>query len=483
MLRLYLSLVILVVLFNCSASFSEELFDEEVYLFSNKAIKFDDFSSKYIKDIDIENFIKKELKNDYVVVSLDECIDVALKNNFDIKIQNHNYKSSKYEYQNALSNFMPILGINAYITDYRGQLLVGGVLRDKLHETAISVTFQAVHKLTEGGKQIFEAKAKRYFQKSKKHDYNFTKSQVLYYTVKYYYELLLAKENIEIFLRNLIERNAQLTLSENLYYVGYGTKFDVIRSKNETAQAKVSLIRALNNFRARQARLAEIMGINVETAIMPFETDVNQLNLADCTKDIKLYFIDAYNNREDLRSYRDIISYEKNIKYTYLTEFVPKPYVTAEQRFQGTVDHSVKPNYMLGAYIDWYPGENTFLGTITKVKAQKETIKATKLQLQNKLREIEKLIIEAYFSSIFNNQEAQTAKRRVEYSTESIRLAMGRFYNGQGILLDVINAQSEVTQARVEYISAVINYNISQAELLYATGKITKEILFENYKP
>lgn len=483
MLRLFVITILSIVIMASSSVFSEELFDEEVYLFSNQTIKFDDFSSKYIKDIDIENFIKKELKNDYVVVSLDECIDIALKNNFDIKIQDHNYKSSKYEYQNALSNFMPILGVNAYITDYKGQLLVGGVLRDKLHETAISVTFQATHKLTEGGKQIFEAKAKRYFQKSKKHDYNFTKSQVLYYTVKYYYELLLAKQNIEIFLRNLIERNAQLTLSENLYSVGYGTKFDVIRSKNETAQAKVSLIRALNNFRVKQTQLAEIMGINVETAIMPFEKDVKELNLADCTKDVKLYFAAAFNNREDLKSYRDVVSYEKNVKYAYLTEFVPKPYITAEQRFQGTVDHSIKPNYMLGAYIDWYPGENTVLGTITKVKAQRETIKATKLQMENKLREIEKNIIEAYFGSIFNKKESETAKRRVEYSSESIRLAMGRFYNGQGILLDVINAQSEVTQARVEYISAVINYNISQAELLYATGIITKEILFENYKP
>ena len=36
--------------------------------------------------------LQDELKNDYVVVSLDECLDVALKNNFNIAINENRYK-------------------------------------------------------------------------------------------------------------------------------------------------------------------------------------------------------------------------------------------------------------------------------------------------------------------------------------------------------------------------------------------------------
>jgi len=482
MKKLFKILILLIFIFLFQNSYSEELFDEEIVLNKN-SIKFDDFSSKYIQDVDIENFIKKELNNDYVIVSLDECIDVALKNNFNIRINSHDYKSSKYEYQNALSNFMPILGVNAYITDYRGQMLVGQMLRDTLHETAISVTFEALHKLTEGGKQIFEAKAMKYFSKSRKHNYNFTKSEVLYYTTKYYYELLSAKENIEIYLRNLIERNAQLTLAQSLNEVGFGTRFDVIRSMSESAQAKISLLRALNNFRKSQAKLSEIMGINVETALMPCEHDVAILELVDVNQDVKKLFLSAVENREDLKNLKSLIKYQRNVKYTYLTEFIPKPYISFQEQFQGTVDHSVKPNYVLGGYIDWIPGQNTFFGTFTKVKAQKEIVKQSVLEFQNKLRNIQRDIISSVSNSIFNKKEMLTAKNRVDYSNESIKLAMGRFYNGQGILLDVIEAQSEVTQSRVEYINAIINYNIAQVELLYSIGKITKDKIVQNYKP
>ena len=60
---------------------------------------------------------------------------------------------------------------------------------------------------------------------------------------------------------------------------------------------------------------------------------------------------------------------------------------------------------------------------------------------------------------------------------------MLRFDNGRGILLDVIEAQSEATLAKVEYVNSIIKYNISQLELLYNTGLINRDLIVSNYKP
>lgn len=281
--------LILIFIFLFKSAFADELFDAEINLVKN-ACKNNDFSSKYLDNLDIEKFIKDEIENEYVFISLDECLDIALKNNFNIQISNHDYKYYNYDYQNALTKFLPIFSVNSYITDYHGQILIGDVLSDNLHETAISVSFEARHLLTEGGKQIFEARAKKYFAKSRKHNYNYTKSQVMYLTVKYYYELLLAKINIEIYLRNLIERNAQLTLATNLKTVGFGSQFDVIRSKTESAQAQINLIKSLNEFRLAQSQLANLLGIKVDTALMPFERTVEPFNLVDNTQNVNYFF-------------------------------------------------------------------------------------------------------------------------------------------------------------------------------------------------
>jgi outer membrane protein TolC len=113
----------------------------------------------------------------------------------------------------------------------------------------------------------------------------------------------------------------------------------------------------------------------------------------------------------------------------------------------------------------------------------KEKIKAKTLEYENKLRNIEQAIVDSYSTSYFNKKQMMISQKQVEYTKESVKLAMLRFNNGKGILLDVIQAQSEATQARVEYANSTIRYNISQAELLFNTGKIDVDKIIKNYNP
>ncbi|MBQ4646884.1 MAG: TolC family protein [Candidatus Gastranaerophilales bacterium] len=477
-------LILTLLFLNIPFAFAKDiLFDSPIDLIYKKDCSLDEFCKEFVDDLDIEKFIKEHIESDYVVVSLDECLNVAFKNNFNIRIKDKEYFSEKYLYQNSLSKFLPILSTTSYIADYSGQILVGGVLRDNFHETAISVNMTAQHDLTQGGRLIFEAKASKYFAKSKKHNLNFTRSEVVFYTTKYYYEMLLAKIYIEIYLRNLIERNAQLALAKNLLKSGFGTNFDVIRSQNFSLQARAKLIDALNNFRLSQSRLANLMGIDVNTSLMPFEDEIRPLNLVDENLETESFFKLALDKREDLKAYRNLINYEKQLKNVLITDFIPKPLVNFQQQFQGTADYGVNPNYILTGLINWQPGENTIFGTITKINAQKEKIKQRMLEFENKYRNIKQAIIDARSTSIFNEKQTKINKERMEYSLHSIKLAMLRFNYGKGILLDVIQAQSEATTARVEYVASIIRYNISQAELLFNCGTISIDEIIANYKP
>ena len=54
---------------------------------------------------------------------------------------------------------------------------------------------------------------------------------------------------------------------------------------------------------------------------------------------------------------------------------------------------------------------------------------------------------------------------------------------GTGILIDVIQAQSQKTIARIEHLQAVIDYNINQVEILFDEGIIDIDKIIANYKP
>ena len=180
-------------------------------------------------------------------------------------------------------------------------------------------------------------------------------------------------------------------------------------------------------------------------------------------------------------AFKDIISYEKQLKNVMYTDFMPKPLLNFQEQFQGTINTSIRPNYIAAAYLTWMPGENVFMGTFTKIKAQKEKIKAKTLEYQEKLRDIEQQIVSSYSTFKLADGELPILENRVGYSKKSIELAMLRFNGGKGILLDVIEAQSTLVEAKVEYSSSVIKYNVSQLELLYQTGTINKDDIQEKY--
>ena len=435
------------------------------------------------KEVKLEDEITRFLEQEQVPVSLDECLYTAMENNFDIKMEQETFKSSKYYHKEALARFLPDFGYSFYSIYYRGQVLVGTALIDRFNELALSSMIVGRHALTEGGKQIFQAKVKKFEKYEQREKLNFTKEQVLMYTATYYWRLLEAKINIEIHLKNLYERIAQLKLTENLEQSGMGTKFDVIRQKNEVASAKRSLVEAMNEFRLEQAKLSNIMGIAIETTLYPVEDEVNLNNLVD--KDLKideLYEI-AFQNRKDIKAIRNKINAMKNERREIYTQFSPKPRLLFQRQNQGTAKAGLGEATVIGLYVDWTLGENLGVATMMEAKAKTHEINEKILELENQLRDVKEEILDSYYNSKLLLKRVDITKEQVEYAIESVTLAEMRMDAGEGILIDVIQAQSQKTTARIEYLNAIIEYNINQVELLFDQGIIDIDKIIKDYKP
>ena len=436
-----------------------------------------------LKDVNIEYELKSYLDENPVYVNLKECIEIALLYNFYLKSADYSYIKDKWEYRNALTNFLPSLGTTGYSIYYSGQVLVGAALVDRFNELALSVTLNAGHQLTKGGEQIFEALAKKNLKFAGRHNFNYTRSEVLLNCTKYYYELLRAKLNIEIYQKNYKERHAQLTLTENLLNSGLGTKFDVIRSKTELAQAKQSLLDAIQEFRYSQARLANIMGIEITTCLMPIEIEAKEYMLVDSTKSIDELFEIASLYREDIKKIRSQIKALKDEKRMIYTQFVPKPRVLIQQQWQGTAAAGLGPATIVGGYMDINLGKNSGFGTITEAKAKQAQIDKSLVDLEQSLRDIKENILKSYYESKISKDRIAISRGQMKYALDSVELSELRLDAGEGILIDVIQAQTFKTRVRIELVNSIIRYNIAQVQMLFDSGTITQENITENYSP
>ena len=433
--------------------------------------------------VQLEDEITNFLEQKQTPVSLDECLDIALQNNFNIKTQFETYKSYEYIHKNALAKFLPNFNYSFYSIYYNGQVLVGTAFVDKFKELALSSTFTVSHDLTQGGKRIFNAKEKKFQKFEQKEKLNYTKEEVLKLTAKHYWELLENKINIEIHIKNLHERVTQLKLAENLEIAGKGTKFDVIRQKNEVASAKRSLVAAMNNFRLKQANLANIMGIELQTTLYPVENEAKPLNLIDKDINIEAMFNVAYKNRKDIKAIKNKIEAMKNQKREIYTDFMPKPRVDAQYTQEGTAELGLGHAVILGAYVDIFLGENMGAGTITRAKAKLHEIDSEICKLNQQLRDVKEELLNSYYNSKLLLKRIDITEEQFEYAKETVSLAETRFDKGEGDFLDIIQAQSQKTTARIENLHAIIEYNINQVELLFDQGIISIEKITNGYNP
>ncbi len=462
--------------YSCSTGYSE---DKQVDADIDMSSGFNDC----LKDLNVEEEVKNYLGDDPVYVNLKECLEIALVYNFYLKRAEYEYKKAKWEYKNSLTNFLPDLSVSNYSVYYSGQVLVGAALLENFNELALSVYVRGTHYLTKGGEQIFEALSKKNIKFAQRHNLDFTRSEVLLYCTQYYYELLKAKLDIEIYQRNYKERCAQLVQTENLMNAGLGTKFDVIRSKTELAQAKQNLLDAMQAFRLAQAKLANIMGVEITTCLMPIEMEARVYTLIEENKTIDDLYNQAFLYREDVKRMRLEIQALKEQKKMIYTQFVPKPRLIAQEQWQGTAKVGLGPAIVLGAYVDWNLGQNMGFGTLTQAKAKQAEIDKNIVELEQSLRDIKESILKDYYESKISKDRIKISDEQTEYAAQSVKLAELRLDAGEGILIDVIQAQTFKTRTRIELVNSIIRYNIAQVQMLFDSGIISKSEILKNYNP
>ena len=264
---------------------------------------------------------------------------------------------------------------------------------------------------------------------------------------------------------------------------GLGTKFDVIRSKTELAQAKQNLLDALQEFRLSQARLANIMGVEITSSLMPVELEAQEYMLIDKEKTIEDLYNTACLSREDVKKIRSQIQALKEEKRMIYTQFVPRPRIIAQEQWQGTAKVGMGPAIVLGVYADWNLGQNMGAGTITQAKAKQAQIDKTIIDLEQSLRDIKESILKDYYESKISQDRIAISKEQVQYATQSVKLAELRLDAGEGILIDVIQAQTFKTKTRVELVNSIIRYNIAQVQMLLDSGIISKNEILKSYNP
>lgn len=419
----------------------------------------------------IDKELEKLLNVKLVPVNLEECLKIAVDNNFRIKEKKHIEKSYKWLERNAYSKFLPDFKYYFSIQHLKGTFLVGNIVPTDVDEIPIQSYILLNWNVFNRGKTFFDVKEQKNLHKSAALLKDFSREEIILNTTTNYYQLLRNKVEVDIYKTNLIDRKAQYDLTKARYTVGVGTKFDVYRAEAELAQAKQQYITAFNTIRISQAKLANIMGIDILIPIYPADNKVIEKSLLDTPVENLVEY--ARNARKDLEAERKRIEALKAARNGLYTEFIPDVNINYAYASYGTANAGLYPSNAFTLSLSAPLGKNLGVGTITQVKAETENIKAAQMALEQKIRDVEQAVITSNQNSLSAKERVEAAKAELFASGKSLESSIKLMNAGVSTFLDVIQAQGMKVNSQVGLAENITDYNIAQVQLLFDSGIIS----------
>ncbi len=408
-----------------------------------------------------------------VPITLEEVLSIVLDKNFDIKIFMARKNRDKWRYYQTITDWLPDITADFLLSRAQGTFIVGDIALFNVTETPIEVNFFLRQNISV--RKYFALKEAFYTFNSARKELDFTMDEALLEASRRYYEMLQAKIDIEILKVNVKQIEEQFRINRQRVEAGVGTEFDVLRAEADRDNAIQRLLRRENAYRLAQAQLANTLGIPVFIQLVPAEKDILIREIfSDCLTLDRAREI-AIGNRDDLAASRFDIKAARQRKNAGYSIYFPELTVTGELAEEGTAEVGVFPARRLTFFVEWRGLTSLGFKGYTEIQARRAELQEQQLLFITRTRNAEENIIRAFSDTITAKKLISTTFVELEAATESREISLIRLKEGIGTFIDVIQTQNVFTESRLDNLSAIIGYNISQIDLLFEMGAISPE--------
>ncbi|QDC89813.1 TolC family protein [Candidatus Methylopumilus universalis] len=263
--------------------------------------------------------------------------------------------------------------------------------------------------------------------------------------------------------------------AEAKYIAGVATPADKLQAQTSFASATLTKLRNEGTLKVAYGNLANVMGapanINFQIADSKLD-DIPELVDQD---------IDALIEQARLQR-PDLIASEAQLKASLAkieavkADAKPKVRIDASNQYdENLLGQTSQNTSQLGIFlsIPLFEGyKPTFLIRSAEATAELNASKRDQLKLQVSLD-----VWTAYQNLKTANESITASNILLLSAEESSRLALGRYKEGVGNIIDTLNAQSALANAKQQKIQSVLNWNIARTTLAQSIGVLDNAMI------
>ena len=416
--------------------------------------------------------------------SLEQAVEIALQNKEALKASALELNASKQDIRSSYSGILPSVRISGSTTEstFPEQTVgfnqsSGEILNNVSSITSASSSFSITQNIYDGGIWWNNIRlAKNNFRITEQFDRQI-KTNIIRNVHFAYFNYLKAIQLLDVSRSNLMSSQQQLTLVPQQYDLGSAKKTDLLKAEVRFGQARIDVITNDASVKSAYRNLKNAMGLINSDQDFTIEEVEKPLELIP-EFETGFELVQKFNPSVKAKQYQ-IMSAKLNTK---LARGSRLPVISLSASSSGADENlgdAISNNYgdnqrtnaSLSISIPIYTG-NSISSRIQKAKIGVDK------QESEYLTQLEDLSVqlEDYLDQLNNYIEVIPINETVlESAEEDLKLSQVRYSQGSTTILEVLNAQVSVVQARSSLVRSKYDAFIQQANLKALLGTLDSE--------
>ncbi|WP_457638769.1 TolC family protein [Persephonella sp.] len=383
-------------------------------------------------------------------MSMEEAVQQAVENNLQIKQQEYQIESARYQLKEDYNLFMPQLFMDFTYTSMKDTpytKIPAGVLPFPLSFKQTEKDFKYFdiglnYYLFTGFARIEKLRLSKAGLKAERLLLQEKVNQVTAQVKKAYLDMLTAQAVVQVYRKQLEAVEKHLERVKEFYRQGLVAKIDILQTKVKLSEVKRNLRKAEGQVNIAQAVLNSLLNRNTDA---PVEAEPVKMKIPD-SLNIKQLYQKALSNRSIISSTSYRLKQVKSLEKIEKAPFYPAVGVQVKYFYTDQYPYlDPKENYAFSIGVEWkFQGIKPYYASL-KRKAEYMKLKTQLKDIENSIKLEVKSAYENFLTAQANLKVAESSLAEAE---EYYRMTVEQFKNQLASTTDVLDAESMLTSAR-----------------------------------
>lgn len=420
------------------------------------------------------------------VINLEEAIELALENNFQLKQAKNNLGLAEFRELSAKADFLPSLSAGANqgrsfgrqfdnTTGEFGDFTINSFGANISSNMMIFNSFANINRLRAAG----------YEAQSQEEQVQRVREEIIFQTATRYLQYLLNLELLDISRENLETASRQLEQVDAQVEVGSRPSVDLLNQESIVANTELQIVNRENALELSKLQLIQTLQIDPLGEYEFVVPDIDEASMIPTEYSLEDLVRAALESRSDLKSEENRISaIERNLRVTK-ANFYPtlslslstgssyndRNPTSFEDQFR---NQNVRRNIGLSLQIPIF----NRLNVRESVRAQEVNFRNAQLSLENTRLSVVQEVSQAFNDYKARIKELESTERALIASERAFETENQRYEIGASTLIELSQANSSYVEAQSNRIQALYNYIFQERLLDYYIGQLDEHIGF-----